>query len=221
MYPSCRLFLTFALAMDQKEQQFLSDALSVFMKFGIKSVTMDDLARHLGMSKKTIYTFVKDKSDLIEKGLNLNHGQECQMMDGICSKGLNAIDEMFEIGHFVSGMLTDLHPSIHYDLEKYHATAFHTMREKHEVSIYECISANLSKGVKEGLYRKDLNIDVIAKLYTKRVDNVYDAELFPPNEIAFSEVYAIMFRYHILGVASPKGAAYLDKKWKKIKTNKL
>ena len=142
-------------------------------------------------------------------------------MEAICDKGLNAIDEMFEIGHFVSGMLTELHPSIHYDLEKYHAEAFRTMLAKHEASVYDCISRNLEKGVKEGLYRKDLNIDVIAKLYTKRIDNVFDAELFPPSEIAFSEVYAIMFRYHILGVASPRGAEYLKNKLKKTKTTTL
>ena len=207
--------------MDQKEQQFLGDALAVFMKYGIKSVTMDDLARHLGMSKKTIYSFVKDKNDLITRGLDMQHCKESMVMEDICCKGLNAIDEMFEIGHFIQGMLNELHPSIHYDLEKYHAEVFHDMLAKHETSVYDCISRNLQKGVNEGVYRKDLNIDVIAKLYTKRIDNVFDAELFPPSEIAFSEVYAIMFRYHILGVASPEGAAYLEKKWKKIKTNKL
>lgn len=206
---------------ETKEQIFLSQALGIFLKYGIKSVTMDDLARHLGMSKKTIYTFVKDKNDLIKKGLELQHCDETTVMQGICSKGLNAIDEMFEIGHFIQGMLNELHPSIHYDLEKYHGEAFKAMTEKHEASIYDCISTNLNKGIKEGLYRKDLNVDVIAKLYTKRVDNVFDSELFPPDQIAFSEVYGVMFRYHILGVASPKGAIYLDKKRKKIKTNKL
>lgn len=207
--------------METKEQVFITQALGVFMKYGIKSVTMDDLARHLGMSKKTIYCFVKDKNDLVSKALDLQHCEEKQIMEGICDKGLNAIDEMFEIGHFVSGMLSDLHPSIHYDLEKYHSEAFRKMLVKHETSVYDCISRNLQKGVKEDLYRKDLNIDVIAKLYTKRIDNVFDAELFPPNEIAFSEVYAIMFRYHILGVASPKGANYLRKKLKKTKTTNL
>ncbi len=207
--------------MEAKEQVFITQALGVFMKYGIKSVTMDDLARHLGMSKKTIYTFVKDKNDLVNKALDLQHSEEKQIMESICEKGLNAIDEMFEIGHFVSGMLNELHPSIHYDLEKYHAEAFRTMLIKHETSVYDCIFRNLEKGVKEGHYREDLNIDVIAKLYTKRIDNVFDAELFPPSEIAFSEVYAVMFRYHILGVASPKGADYLQKKLKKSKTNNL
>ena len=207
--------------MEAKEQVFITQALGVFMKYGIKSVTMDDLARHMGMSKKTIYCFVKDKNDLVNKALVLQHFEEKQIMDAICEKGLSAIDEMFEIGHFVSGMLSDMHPSIHYDLEKYHAEAFRDMLIKHETSVYDCISRNLQKGVNEGVYRKDLNIDVIAKLYTKRIENVFDAELFPPSEIAFSEVYAIMFRYHILGVASPKGVEYLQKKLKKTKTIKL
>jgi hypothetical protein len=207
--------------MENKEIEFLGKALKVFMKCGIKSVTMDDLARHLSMSKKTIYTYVNDKDDLVSKSLALQGAEECQVMNAICEKGLNAIDEMFEIGHFVSGILNELHPSIHYDLEKYHPSAFNTMRNLHETNIYACISTNMKKGIKEGLYRKDINTDVIAKLYTKRMDNVFDAELFPPNEIAFTEVYAISFRYHILGIASPKGVEYLQEKWKTIQTDKL
>jgi len=206
---------------EEKEIAFLQQALSVFMKYGIKSVTMDDMARHLGMSKKTIYNFVKDKNELVHKVLMFQHAGEQKHIEGICALDLNAIDEMFEIGHFVSGMLNEIHPSIHYDLEKYHTEAFHAMLEMHQSSIYSCIELNLKNGIHEGLYREDLNIDVIAKLYTKRIDNVFDAELFPPEEISFKEVYAVMFRYHILGVASPKGAEYLKKKWAKIKTTTL
>jgi len=147
------MFHSFAETMGEtndKERAFLAQAFPVFMKYGIKSVTMDDLARRLGMSKKTIYTFVKDKNDLVKKILIFQHMGEKAIIDGICSKGLNAIDEMFEIGHFVSSLLSDMHPSIHYDLEKYHQEAFQEMSEAHEASVYECIFTNLNKGISEG-----------------------------------------------------------------------
>ena len=207
--------------MEEKEKIFIGQALQAFMKYGIKSMTMDDLARHLGMSKKTIYTFVKDKNDLVAKGLKMQFSAEEQAVKEICERGLNAIDEMFEIGLFISAMLSEMHPSIHYDLEKYHAEAFQAMKKSHEMNIYQCMMANLEKGKKEGLYREDLNADVIAKIYMSKIDIVFNAELFPPTEISFNDVYATLFRYHILGVASPAGREYLMKKLNSLNTAKL
>ena len=204
--------------MEEKERIFIGQALQAFLKYGIKSMTMDDLARHLGMSKKTIYNYVKDKNELVEKGLAMQFNtEECAVAD-ICAKNLNAIDEMFEIGLFISGMLNEMHPSIHYDLEKYHADSFHKAKKSHEQHTYQCTVDNLKKGMAEGLYRENLNADVIAKIYMSKIDIVFDAELFPPTEISFNEVYSTMFRYHILGVASTKGATYLKKKLKSSNT---
>jgi len=207
--------------MEEKTQQFIADALGVFMQYGIKSVTMDDMARHLGVSKKTIYGYVKDKNDLVRQTLLFQCKLEKDTIAGISEKNLSAIDEMFEIGKFVTSLLKGLHPAIHYDLEKYHAEAFREVQKAHESHIYTCMVANLKKGIKEGHYRKDLNADVIAKIYMRKIDVVFDPQIFPPSEIAFEDVYAILFRYHILGVASTKGANYLQKKLEAIKTNSL
>ena len=204
--------------MEQKEQEFIAKALGVFMRYGIKSVTMADMARHLAMSKKTIYNYVNDKDDLVRKSLIFQCTMESEHIAGICARELNAIDEMFEISRFVSGMLSGLHPSIHYDLEKYHGETFRKVKSLHEKNIYKVMTANLRKGIKEGLYREDLNADVITKIYMKKVDVVFDSEVFPPNEISFEEVYKIMFRYHILGVASPKGIEYTKQKYDQHKS---
>ncbi len=209
---------TFAARMKEKEKIFIGQALQAFLKYGIKSMTMDDLARHLGMSKKTIYNYVKDKNELVERSLAMQFNTEECAVSVICAKNLNAIDEMFEIGLFISGMLNEMHPSIHYDLEKYHAEAFHKAKKSHEEHIYKCTVENLKKGMSEGLYREDLNAEVIAKIYMTKIDVVFNAELFPPTEISFNEVYSTMFRYHILGVASMKGATYLKKKLKSSNT---
>ena len=79
---------------------------------------------------------------------------------------------------------------------------------------------NLEKGLKEGVYRRDLNADVITKIYLKKIDVVFDAEIFPPSEISFEEVYAILFRYHIRGIANKRGIEYLEKKEKNQRTKK-
>ena len=173
---------------------------------------MDDMSRHLGISKKTLYKFVKDKNDLVERTLKLQCGSENLVICSIQDQDLNAIEEMFEIGKFITGLLKKVHPSIHYDLEKYHSEVFAETIGMHQSNIYGCISQNLKKGIKEGLYRKDLNVNVIAQLYIHKIDLVFDAKAFPPEEISFDEVYSIMFRYHIRGIANKKGLGFLEKK---------
>lgn len=206
--------------MEEKQLEIITQALGVFMQYGIKSVTMDDMSRHLGISKKTLYKFVKDKNDLVRQTLDLQSDVERRVIEDIQSKGLNAIDEMYEIGQFISSLLKGIHPAIHYDLEKYHAEIFQECMKVHHSNIYTSMIRNLKKGLKEKVYRKDLNADVITKIYLKKIDVVFDAEIFPTSEISFEEVYAILFRYHIRGIASKKGIEYLEKKEKKKKTKK-
>ena len=188
----------------------------VFMKYGIKSVNMDDVARNLGISKKTLYKYVTDKNDLLTKALALHARDESEAMDAIFSKKLNAIDEMLEISSYVSGILKQIHPSIHFDLEKYHPEVMKNMRDAHETMIYQCMKSNMEKGIEEGLYRKDLNVHVIAKIYIEKMDATFNSEIFPPQEFSFPDVYMEYFRYHIRGIASEKGIKYLTEKVKNL-----
>jgi len=205
-----------ALSTDKaKEDALLDQSLRLFMRHGIKSMTMDDVANHLHISKKTLYHFVADKNDLVEKAVSRMHMSNTACIDGICNQGLNAIDEQYEITRYLAGLLSQVHPSIHYDLEKYHPKAweqFHTLKRMH---VEQCISENMRKGMKEGLYRDDLNVDVVAKLYMARFDVLFDGELFPMDRYGFADITWESFRYHINGIASPKGVQYLNKKMKK------
>ncbi len=127
----CKMYSTFAVQIYEhttdKEQQIIADAIKVFMTYGIKSVTMDDVAKHLRMSKKTLYQYVSDKNDLVKKCLD----RDCQVTEvlvkEVLSKGLNAIEENFEISKHIVEDLKNIHPSIFYDLEKYYPDAWNTM----------------------------------------------------------------------------------------------
>jgi len=103
---------------ENKEHKLLEGARKIFMQYGIKSVSMDDMAKHLGMSKKTLYVYVKDKEDLVSKTLFHHCSIEDSQISSICGRGLNAIDEQFEIMYWVVGMLSNVHPSILFDLQK-------------------------------------------------------------------------------------------------------
>lgn len=198
--------------MHEKELQIIMGAGDIFMKYGIKSVNMDDISRNLGISKKTLYKYVTDKNDLLRKALACHNQMEQDVMDEIFSRGLNAIDEVFEMSKFISGMLGKIHPSIHFDLQKFHPEVWNDMHLKHQESVYNCVHANLEKGKKEGMYRENLNSEVITQIYISKIDVLFDGELFPPDKISFSEVYLEYFRYHIRGIASKKGREYLAQK---------
>ena len=199
----------------EKQEQLVEQATRLFMRHGIKSLTMDDVANHMHISKKTLYQFVNDKNDLVERVVSRMCVQNTACIESICKQGFNAIDEQYEIAKYLSGLLSQVHPSIHYDLEKYHPKAwdeFHSQKRSH---IYDCLTHNMRRGVAEGLYREDLKVDVISKLYMARFDVLFDGDLFPMDKYSFADITWESFRYHIHGIASAKGVQYLTKKMKK------
>lgn len=180
---------------------------------------MDDVARELKISKKTLYLFVKDKNDLVSKALLSHCKSEVGITCEIISKNFNAIDELIEISKYVSSQLKQVHPSIHYDLEKYYPDAWRIFTTHKMEHIYSCVAQNLGKGIKQGLYRTNINIPIIAKIYISRIDAVFDAQIFPQDKFKMIDVYSEMLRYHIRGIASEKGIKYLVTRMKKEKLN--
>lgn len=189
----------------------------VFMQYGIKSVNMDDIAKHLNMSKKTLYLYVKHKEDLVRKSVMGHCVMEDQQVRAICQKGLNAIDEQLEIMHWVMDMLRNVHPSIMFDLEKYHPEVYGDMQQHREKAVYECMILNMKKGQSEGLYRKNFNAEAITKFYIARMLMIFDQKIFPSSQWNASELYMELFHYHIRGLASTKGLEVLKEKMKHLK----
>lgn len=202
--------------MEQKELQLFQDVDKLFMRCGIKSLTMDDIARELGISKKTLYLYCKDKEELIIKSFSNHFKCEEVFHEDIRSRNLNAIDEIFKISKHVAGMLQNLHPSVQYDLRKYYPEAWKIFSEYKKNFMLKCVAENMEKGKKEGLYRDTLNIPIVARFHIARIDVVFDGEVFPPNQFNFQEVFFELIRYHIRGIASPKGIDYFMNKIKTI-----
>lgn len=202
-----------------KEQKILDAVTKVFMQFGIKSVNMDDLARHLSISKKTLYLYFTDKEDLVRKAVASHCTREDADVQSICHKGLNAIDEILEIMQMVIGMLKNIHPSVQYDLQKYHPEVYSAMQENRDRAVFDCLMKNTKKGQREGLYRKDFNAEVINKMYIGRMDLIFDQSIFPHEHFNLTDIYREIFSYHIRGIASEKGLAYLYLKLKSKKRN--
>ncbi len=211
--------LLLSAVMDEKWKELLEKVGDIFMRFGIKSVTMDDLARQLGVSKKTLYKYVTDKRDLVNKTFESFLEQDKCMVEEISTKTSNAIDEVFDMSEYVTSTIKDIHPSIFYDLQKYYPEAWNIFQHHKHEFVYKCIEVNLKRGIEEGLYRDNMRCDVIAKSYVMRMYDIFDSEIFPPGKYSYAELYMEIFRYHIRGVASPEGIRYLQEKMIKEQSN--
>ncbi|MFN4886336.1 MAG: TetR/AcrR family transcriptional regulator [Bacteroidota bacterium] len=204
--------------MEKKKQHIISESIQLFLKFGVKSLTMEDIARKLGISKKTLYAHVKDKEDLLLQAVILFGKFEDKQLNEICSRGLNAIDESLEIKKWVLDMIQNIHPSVAYDIEKFHPAVSKRMKTSRHENVYRSIFQNIVKGQKEGLYRSDINADILAKLYIGRMESIFDQELFPSTTYNVSDVYMEWFIYHIHGMATSKGLQLLENNFKNNKT---
>ena len=190
----------------------------VFMRYGIKSVNMDDVARELKMSKKTLYKYVRDKLDLVCQVMKGHCDLEVSTLANLVTDSENAIDELILISNYVSGQLNEVHPSIHYDLQKYYPEAWEVFYEHKNGYVLECVMLNLKRGIEEGLYRENINAEILSRLYVAKIDMVFDPAVFPTRQFRFSEVHREMVRYHIRGIASDKGIEYLQERIKKDHT---
>ncbi|MFM7768942.1 MAG: TetR/AcrR family transcriptional regulator [Bacteroidota bacterium] len=200
--------------MDKKKLHIVSETIQLFLKYGVKSLTMEEIARRLGISKKTLYTYVSDKEDLLLQAVTLFGKFEDTQLNEICSRGLNAIEESLEIKKWVMDMIKNIHPSVAYDIEKFHPSVYKRMKSARQEIVYRSIFQNIVKGQKEGLYRSDIEADILAKLYIGRMESIFDQDLFPSTNYDVSDVYMEWFIYHIHGMASEKGLKLLEKNFK-------
>jgi AcrR family transcriptional regulator len=189
------------------------------MTYGIKSITMDDVSRELGVSKKTLYQFVTDKDDLVGKFID---NEIAIRQEEICKcfrTGLNAIDELFEISIFMNKILRNQNPATEYDLKKYYPEHYQKIVKTRREGIYSYILTNLNNGKKEGLYRDDLNNEIIARLYLSRSESIHVSDLFTIEEYTSHELFMELIKYHVRGIATQKGISVLEQKIKELETN--
>jgi len=196
--------------MNEKLDHLLKQAGEIFMRYGLKSVTMDDVCRELGISKKTLYQYVSDKNDLIAKVLDQDIQEDEKVICALQSSGLSAIDELLHIQKMVTEKVQHMHSSIIYDLKKYYPESWGRIIRHRNEFIVGCIEQNIIKGQQEGVFRTDIHSALIAKIYASRIEVSIDPSLYSGLKITPAEVYAEAMRYHIRGIATEKGLKYLE-----------
>jgi TetR/AcrR family transcriptional regulator, cholesterol catabolism regulator len=204
---------------EYKLNEIISEARQLFQRYGIKSITMEELSRQLGISKKTLYQHFTDKNDLVEKTLvSMMSEKECSMKE-IYDKDLNAVEEVFEMFRLANETIRNHNPSLEFDLQKFYPQIFKRLRDFHRNNIYESTLNNLKKGKDEGYYRKDLNEEIIAKLFVIRIENLMHTDMLTSEDIHSDKFFKEVFKYHMYGIISPLGLQFIQSKYQEFLTN--
>tara|TARA_B110000977_G_scaffold152824_1_gene194134 strand:- start:4590 stop:5195 length:606 start_codon:yes stop_codon:yes gene_type:complete len=196
----------------EKEERIIKGALNLFLQAGVKSINMDDVSTHLGISKKTLYKIVSNKADLVKQAFTLHQSSFISMIEAIKAKNTNPIDEIFEIDQQLCVMLKNRPPHLISNIRKYYPEVWNILDAIRKENIFECVYLNIQQGIEQGYYRKTINGNILAKLMINTVEAIVDDELFPLTEYNFKNILQENRIYHIRGIATEKGINYLENK---------
>lgn len=195
-----------------QEQQWIDRVEQLFFRFGIKSITMDDIAAGLGISKKTLYQLVPSKDELVLKVLESHISRETSKCLHLAAQASNALEEIFIILDANSHEMAQMKTNIVNDLQKYHHDAWELIRKFQYDFVYKVIRDNLERGRKEGLYRNDFDIEIIAKLHLATAFSLFDNELFPDGSISRVQLFKEYMLHYLHGIVTARGLEFLKKK---------
>jgi len=194
----------------EKTEKLLRDCGMLFSRYGVKSISMDDVARELGISKKTLYQFVENKADLLRKALGQLQTDFINCADDIANKNLNAIDELLEMSRHVREEFQKLNPSHIFDLQKYYPEVFKEHVQVEKDLAYRVVHQNLQKGISQGVYRPDQDLDLVAGLYIQKMQAIYDPDFFSQLQASPAKIFEVMFEHHIRGICNSDGITYFE-----------
>lgn len=185
--------------------KILDAAELLFRKYGIRSVTMSDIAAHLGMSKKTLYLYIENKNELVEKILKKYIENEKLMCNQAADTAEDALQEMFSISIQVQRNIENMNPSLLFDLRKYHFEVWQLFEQHRKEFILSIMKNNLKRGIEEDIYRKDMDTEIISRIHIGTINIFSDDELLPPDQFPRPLLHKEFVLYHLYGIVSEKG----------------
>ena len=195
----------------ENKDRILEKAHDLFMQYGIRSITMDEIAAQLGISKKTIYQFFTDKDTMVEAVVNevINRNEEdCR---GFSLTAENAVHEIFVAMDFTQEMMKAMNPQIMYDLEKHHPAAFKRLKQYKYQFLFSTIKENLERGAREDIYRTDLNIDLTTRHRIESAFMPFNQEAFPQNKYPMNQTCQELAILFLHSICNPKGKKLIEK----------
>ncbi len=201
------------------KERIIQEARTLFLKLGIRSVSMDEIATQLGISKKTLYQHFQDKDELVDLVLE---GQICNMQSETrqtVESASNAIEEIFNTMDMMVKHSRNMNPVVIFDLQKYHFSSFQKFHAYQNDFLLTIISNNLKKGVEEGLYRSDIKINILAKFRLETLMMGFNMNAFPTEKFNVTEVSLVIIENFLYGLATEKGFNLIESYKNKRKEN--
>ena len=195
----------------EAKDKILKATEELIYRFGIKRITMDDIAKQLGMSKKTIYQFYANKEEVVHQ-LMLNMLVENQrVFTCIKNDSENIVDEFFQCMNQMQHIFSNKNPLLFYDLQKYYTDTWQIFLKFKEDFILKMVKESLVKGIEQGFVRKDINVNIVARLRIAEVDLGFNPLSFPPDQFAVTEVQVAMLEHFLYGICTLKGLKLIEK----------
>lgn len=195
----------------ETKERIAAKAEELFMQYGIRSVSMDDIANNLGMSKKTVYQYFADKDELVEAVVD----GHIDIVEGDCMNcrkdAKDAIHEIFLTMEHIMQEFNNMNPMLLYDLEKFHFKAYQRFKNYKDKFLLQIIRSNIEWGIKEELYRADLNVDVLSKYRIESIMIPFNVSVFPPGKYNLAKTSQIMIENFTYGLATIKGHKLIQK----------
>ncbi|MBE0639085.1 MAG: TetR/AcrR family transcriptional regulator [Bacteroidales bacterium] len=196
----------------ERIKRIVAKSVNLFKTYGIRSVSMDDIARELGMSKKTLYEHFDNKAELLSTALEVVLQEFTLWYDDLKEQNLNAIDELLSISKRVNDEYAKFSPSNIFDLKKYYPDVIKEHINNEKQITYTVLVENLRKGITGNIYRNDLDVDLIAGLYVQKIAVLHSGEFWSDANVTFEKIFEIMFENHIRGIVNPEGLEYFEQR---------
>jgi AcrR family transcriptional regulator len=193
------------------KEHIVQQSLSLFLKKGVKQVNMDEVASNLGISKKTLYVHFDNKQDLIHHCFQKHNNNVAEMINTSASQFDNAIDELFAVDEGCSLVMKQTNPYLLGELKRYYPNTWALIEQLKQKVLFNIMKNNLDNGIEQGLYRQELDVEIIAKLMISRIDVLVNDDIFPLTHYDFRKLLTENRIYHIRGISTPKGIKHLEK----------
>ena len=195
----------------QTKEKILKGAEGLFTKYGIRSISMDDIARHLSVSKKTLYQHFADKDELVTMVTEAHMANNKKMYEDIRRQSENSIDELHKIGMQVRRHIEEQNPTLLFDIQKFHPKAWEVWVEHKENYIRTAIVRNIKHGIKDGLIRPEVNAEIFAQFRLATIQVCCDEQYFPHDKFNAAEVQSQVFEQFVYGLCTEKGKKLYQK----------
>lgn len=198
--------------MDSQLKRILSNLRVLAIREGISHLTIDSICERLNITPELLGTYVKNERDLVTKVLDFERSSFMEIFDEFDFEGMNAIDILMIVSREIASRYYDVTPTISVMLKERYPKIYQAHFQKRSDFIFTKIQINLQKGISQGIYRDDLSIELVSRLYMSRLIDIHNEEIFPSDQFSFETIYEVMFDNFVRSIATPEGLRYFELK---------